>query len=336
MPVYLNEKNGPPDLEEWFKKIGRSLAPKKKNPLINPPENQEGSWWWLLILVILLAVILVFSSVVTVKPDERLVVMRFGAFEQVEGPGLQWTLPLIDQRIIVNVNQIQTVSYTGTLLTEEGDLVKVAVNLNYRIADPRQFIFYGDLSSFLQAQLIQATTFSLLTQNLTPLLSAHSWPDLDQKIQAGLPSFAAQGIQIQGVQTTQISVPDALSQSFNASVATAQTQVKQLIDNANQFSATIQPLAAAEAATSLHEANTQQFNVLIHAEQDAAALSALQTPYGVNPGVTLAYLPLLMQAQTSPSLASLPINSASDAAYLRWHASYDQAAEEAQKDAENN
>ena len=340
MSLYLKALNsGPPDLEEWFKKMGQSFLPKKKNPLLNQPEQKETSaWWWVIIVLILCLVMLVFSSVVTVKPTERLVVTRFGAFSYVDGPGLHWTIPLIDQRTLVDVTQVLTVSDQALFLTQDHSLVKVSVSLNYQVTDPQINLFYGPVSSVLQKQLAAATTQVLQNQNAVTLLSVHAWPDLNTQIQAALPSLTPYGITLQGVTVNNVGVPDTLSQSFSVPIIAAQNQVQQMLDTANQFAASIKPLAAQEAERALKNANTDQFAILVNAQRDAADLQALQAAYTVSPEVTTAYLPILLQrnSATASALSHGQMQmSNQNAAYLRWQAGNNAQSQEEQ-DAQAN
>ncbi|MCX7123004.1 MAG: SPFH domain-containing protein [Gammaproteobacteria bacterium] len=340
MPFYLKAFNsGPPDLEEWFKKVGRSFAPKKKNPLSMGPEQNEASpWWWLFILIILCLVLLVFSSVVTVKPTEKMVITRFGALTAVEGPGLHWTIPLVDQRTIVDVTQVLSVSDQALLLTKEGDLVKTTVVLNYQVADPQKYLFYGPVTLLLQKQLAAALISVMQNQNAVSLLSVHAWPDLNTQIDAALPSLTAYGITLKGVSVNNVSVPDTMSQTFNATVQIAKNQVQKMMDSANQFAALIKPLSTQEASSTLQNSNAQQFSILVNAQRDASNLTALQTAYSENPAVTAAYLPILLQQNSRSAEAINQTQSQAsnqNTAYLRWQAGNDAQVQEAQ-DAQTN
>jgi membrane protease subunit HflK len=340
MSLYWNElKKGPPDLEEWFKKLGRSFAARKKNPFATGPDSKESSsWWWLGISLIIIAVVLVFSSVVTVAPTERMVIMRFGAFNAVEGPGLHWTIPLIDQRTVVDVDHVETLADSALLPTQDGSAVQVTVALNYVIDDPKAYLFYGAVPIILQKQLAAATLQVLAKQSAVSLLSTNTWPALSAQIEAALPDFTSYGVKIKGVDVSNISVPEALSASFNALILSAQNQSRQMVDQANQFAASIQPLGDAESAEVLQNANLQQFAIVVNAQRAAADLSSLQAAYAVNPGATLAYLPILLAQKNRVSTAlegQQVMQSGQSAAYLRWHAASQAQAEET-ANAENN
>ena len=179
--------------------------------MVSPEHKETSVWWWLIVMAILCAVLMIFSSVVTVGPTERLVITRFGAFSQVDGPGLHWTIPLVDQRTLVDVSAVQSVADSALLQTQDGSVVKAEVTLNYRVVDPQAYLFYGSVPTLLQKQLAAANLQVFSKQNAVTLLSVNAWPDLPALIQTALPDLSAYGIKVQGVVVSNVSVPDALS-----------------------------------------------------------------------------------------------------------------------------
>jgi regulator of protease activity HflC (stomatin/prohibitin superfamily) len=55
--------------------------------------------------VILLLAITIILSLKTLREDERLVIIRFGRFLKIAGPGIVVILPWIDRGIRVNLNR---------------------------------------------------------------------------------------------------------------------------------------------------------------------------------------------------------------------------------------
>jgi methylmalonyl-CoA mutase N-terminal domain/subunit len=64
-----------------------------------------------------------------------------------------------------------------------------------------------------------------------------------------------------------------MSQKFNASIQAAQNQVQQMLDSANQFAASIKPLAAQETASALQNANPDLTKEGLRNIQNAAILN---------------------------------------------------------------
>lgn len=114
---------------------------------------------WLLVLII--AVSICGSSFFIVDETEQAVITRFGKYNRTVGPGLQFKLPLgIDRSYCVPVKVIQTeqfgfktlksgrdneyrnnITSESTMLTGDLNIVDVEWIIQYRIIDPRQWLF---------------------------------------------------------------------------------------------------------------------------------------------------------------------------------------------------
>ena len=116
---------------------------------------------FLLIIGLLLAVIVLGSSFFIVDETEQTVITRFGKYYRTAGPGLQFKLPLgIDKSYSVPVKVVQTeqfgfktiksgreneyrnnITNESTMLTGDLNIVDVEWIIQYRIVDPRQWLF---------------------------------------------------------------------------------------------------------------------------------------------------------------------------------------------------
>ncbi len=340
----LKAKGEPPDLEAYFKKAWAFLKGqrKAKNPITNRPERDASPWWWVAICVILLAVALIFSSAITVDQGQSLVVMRFSAYSHTDGPGLHFTIPFIDQRNVIDGLATQMVSNQGLMMTAEGNLVKTDVALNFVVSDPKTYVLNADANTLLQQALQNATVLVVLNQHLNDLLNQNNWKALGAVIQTALPSLSGEGVTVTGVQVSAIAVPDAVNATFSKVMGAAQSEVTQMISQANSFASSMQPLAQQKAESVLQYANAEQFTAVVNAQEDAAELASLVPAYQSNGGATLAYLPLLLQHSVRDLTAiqsgrgSLGSGSSSQSAYLRWRESYNQNVADANKDDQDN
>ena len=116
---------------------------------------------FLLIIGLLLAVIVLGSSFFIVDETEQAVITRFGKYNRTSGPGLQFKLPLgIEKSYSVPVKVIQTeqfgfktvksgreneyrnnITNESTMLTGDLNIVDVEWIIQYRIVDPKQWLF---------------------------------------------------------------------------------------------------------------------------------------------------------------------------------------------------
>ncbi|MDR2158505.1 MAG: FtsH protease activity modulator HflK [Treponema sp.] len=129
------------------------FTPPKKETLFSPA----------VITVAVLAVILIVflaTSIYIVDQTEEAVVTRFGKFLNIKGPGLQFKLPFgIDRNYTVNVTAVQTEQFgfrtltsgisstysnqtsESTMLTGDLNIVEVEWIIQYRIVDPKAWVF---------------------------------------------------------------------------------------------------------------------------------------------------------------------------------------------------
>ncbi len=304
------------------------------NSFLSPSKKEASRGFWLGLMLALCAVAVVFSSVITVKPGEMLVVSRFGAFQAVYSPGLHWTLPFIESRTLIDTNLVNTANAAGTFLTKDGSVVQMKVGVGYTVSDPKIYVFQPNVNAVLAEKLRAAALQLALNHDLGSLLNQNNAQNFAAEVLTAFPAVSTEGVSLTGVSINSIAVPDRLSQNFNTALSAAQTKVNTAMNAANQFAASLTPLATASANLTLVSAQNQQFLTMIKAQKDAATLEALAPAYQMNPGATLAYLPLLLRAQGPSgggnSSASGATNSGSanaQSAYARWHASNDQGAQ---------
>lgn len=340
--IQLSEapKSGLPDLDEFFRKLKPGFAKKNRDPF---QSRKAGLRWWVFIILLLLLVLIGFSSMITVKPGELLVVTRFGAYYKTDHPGLHWTIPVVDQRIIMDMQATQTVSYQAQNLTQDGVLIKASVNLAYQVTDPKAYLFAGNAPGVIQSALSQAATVVILKSSFVDLLNNANWKQIANNITANVGDLSRYGIKVTGVEVQNMQVPDALSHDFDATIANAQSQAAQMVQDANTFAKTLVPLSAQKAANAISYADAEKFAAMVNATRDAAEFSSLVPAYNTDAAATLAYLPLLLtnnwksiQAVSTADAdsRSRPINM-SEARYLRWQSASDQQQAEEANNEEN-
>lgn len=100
----------------------------------------KGMGGLFILALLVLVVIAGLQSVYTVNEREKAVVLRFGKFHEVVGPGLQFRLPLIDSVEKVDVTRVRTASSHGQMLTEDENIVEAVLQVQYVVSDPRAFV----------------------------------------------------------------------------------------------------------------------------------------------------------------------------------------------------
>src|SRR5258708_11481691 len=92
--------------------------------------------------MVLIAAVWIGSGIYRVDAQERAVILRFGKYEQIAGPGYNWHLPWpIERKIIVNVSHLYSVTDDATMLTADTNLVEVKSAVQYTQPDPLKILF---------------------------------------------------------------------------------------------------------------------------------------------------------------------------------------------------
>jgi membrane protease subunit HflK len=113
-----------------------------------------------IVILVIAVIILLVTGVFIVNQSEEAVITRFGKFLAIKEPGLQFKLPFgIDRQYKVNVKNVQTEqfgfrtlrsgissTYSGdiseaTMLTGDLNIVDVEWIIQYRIVDPKAWVF---------------------------------------------------------------------------------------------------------------------------------------------------------------------------------------------------
>ena len=93
------------------------------------------------VVVLIALVVWVISGFYTIKEAEQGVVLRFGKYYENVGPGLNWKMTFIDQVTPVDIETVRVLSASGSMLTQDENVVRVEMDVQYRVADPRQYLF---------------------------------------------------------------------------------------------------------------------------------------------------------------------------------------------------
>lgn len=107
----------------------------------NNNSNKKQSYSLVYLLVIVLLGFYIFSGFYTVKEAERGVLLRFGKLNQIVEPGLSWKFTGIDDVTIVDVEQVRAIQSSGSMLTEDENVVIVEMDVQYRISDPYKYLY---------------------------------------------------------------------------------------------------------------------------------------------------------------------------------------------------
>ncbi|ELL95890.1 FtsH protease regulator HflK [Salmonella enterica subsp. enterica serovar Enteritidis str. SE30663] len=139
---------GPPDLDDIFRKLSKKLGGfgggkgtgSGGGSSSQGPRPQLGGR---IVAIAAAAVVIIWaaSGFYTIKEAERGVVTRFGKFSHLVEPGLNWKPTFIDDVTPVNVEAVRELAASGVMLTSDENVVRVEMNVQYRVTDPQKYLF---------------------------------------------------------------------------------------------------------------------------------------------------------------------------------------------------
>lgn len=284
---------GPPDLDEALKKFQDKLngmlgGGKKSGSGGNKGGGKPRNSFALpgLLLIVALA-IWGASGFYLVDQSERGVVLRFGEFQGIVSPGLQWNPPLIDDVRMVNVTRVRSVAQTQSMLTRDENIVEVEISAQYQVANPRDFVLNvrdpalsieNALDSALRHVVGGTDMIDILTSGREILGSS-----VASRLQAYLDAYGA-GIRLQTINIESTSAPAPVIDAFD-DVIRAREDRQRTINEGMAYANAIIPAAQGQAQRVVEQGQGYRESVVAEAQGQANRFNALLTEYQNSPEV---------------------------------------------------
>ncbi len=237
---------------------------------------------------VVLALWLAFNCFVLVTEQQRGVVLRFGQFHRVMQPGPHLKLPWPLERVIkVNATEVKTFNDSVPVLTRDTNMVTVDLNVQYRIRDPKLFLFgTRDAEEVLRQAALSTVRELVGRSDLDTVLNSRGelLDEVSKKLQASLDAYRT-GLAISGVTLQNARPPDQVKDAFDeAQRATADKQTA--INQAQAYAAKVVPEARGEAARLRAGAVGYKTSSIARATGDAQRFTLLVEQYKAAPEVT--------------------------------------------------
>lgn len=261
------------------------------------------------IILGLVVLMVLFSSFYTVDPEEAGVVLRLGRFVDITEPGLHWKIPLgVDRVIKVPIERqlkqefgfrtaeagVRT-QYDPRALPDEslmltGDLNVADVEwvVQYRIVDPRRFLFRvrnPEETLRMLSEAVMRQTVGDRTVNEVLTVGRQEIATLvEEKLQELLSQYET-GLRIEQIVLQNVTPPDPVRPSFNE-VNQAEQEREQKVNAAQSEYNLVIPRARGEALQTIAQAEGYALERVNRAEGDAARFRAVFEEYQRAPEVT--------------------------------------------------
>lgn len=283
-------EQGPPDLDVVFQKLSDLFGGLfGKKPSSGSGGNKSGNGKFLVIAIVALLLVVWFvSGWYTVKESDRGVVLRFGAYHSQVEPGLHWNPKFVDSIIPVNVEAFRTMPTTGFMLTEDENIVTVAMEVQYRIVAPEKYLFsvINADNSLLQA-LDSSLRFVIGHSSMDDVLTTgrevvrqETWDMLDKIIEP-----YNLGIDIVDVNLQQTRPPEQVKEAFDDAIA-AQEDEQRFVREAEAYEREKEPIARGQVKRIEQQAQAYSEGIVLKATGEVARFNNLLPEYQAYPDVT--------------------------------------------------
>ena len=168
------------------------------------------------------------TGIYTVDSAERGVELRFGKYHQTTMPGLHWHMPYpIDKVEKVDVDRSRTArdaSGSTHMLTKDENIISIAVNVQYRIKNPENYLFNVFLPDYESNQTI-ATVYNVMRSAVREVVGRTTMdsiigadrekmaPDIQLIMQRVLDDYQT-GIELMKVNVTDAEAPKEVKDAF--------------------------------------------------------------------------------------------------------------------------
>jgi len=313
---------GPPDLDEAIRKLQSQLSGifgGRKGGSGGGGASLSGGVIGLIGFVLI--ALYVFSGIYQVDQQERGVVFRFGeAQAELQGPGLHWYPPLIDQVDLVNVTQVRSHSAQSLMLTEDENIVEINLTVQWVVDDAKAFRVNvknpeTSLAHATESALRHVAGSSTMNQVITDGREAIA-VEIQSRLQDYLTSYGT-GIFVSKVNIDRSAPPSQVQDAFN-DVQKAKEDRQRFINQATAYSEQVVPEARGRAKRQIEEATAYRDQVIAQSTGEAQRFEKLLTEYKLAERVTRdrLYIDALESVLSNSSKVLLDVKNGNNMMYL--------------------
>ena len=306
-------RDGPPDLEELWGDLNRRISGLfggKKGPTIPRPANSGGSGFTpdgrstKAIAGIVIAVVFAIwlaSGFFIVQEGQTGVILQFGRYKMMTGPGIQWRWPYpIQSHEVVNISGVRTVEvgYTGSvrtkvpreslMLTDDENIIDLQMAVQYRLKDAAEYLFINKNPDETVKQAAETSVREVVGRSKMDTVLYEGREQVAIQVSSLMQQILDRyktGILITSVTVQSAQPPEQVQASFDDAVKAGQDRERSK-NEGQAYANDVIPRARGNASRLLQEAAGYKQNVIARAEGDASRFGAVVAEYSKAPVVT--------------------------------------------------
>ncbi len=333
-----NKRNdGPPDLDELFRKLKQRLAGLfgRKGPDFPEgglPSGRQAMGGAGILIGVALAIWLA-SGLYIVDAAKRGVVLRFGKYVETTKSGLHWHLPYpIETVEVVNQDQVRTVEvgYRGNvknkvfkealMLTDDENIIDIQFAVQYVLNNPEDYLFNNRSPDDTVLQAAETAIREVVGKNRMDYVLYEGREDVAKQAAKLLQEIIDRyklGVTISKVTMQNAQPPEQVQAAFDDAVKAGQDKERQK-NEGQAYANDVVPKARGLASRLLEEASGYKQRVIANAEGDASRFKQILVEYNKAPVVTRErlYLDAMQQILTSTTKVLVDQKGGNNLLYL--------------------
>jgi len=273
-----------------------------------------------MILLVVAILVYAFNGFYTIKEAEKGIVLRFGQYAGMIEPGLSWKWTFVDRIIPVDMQTTRNLPSSGFMLTKDENVVRVEMEIQYRVVDARNYIFSvtnadeslsESLDSALRYVIGHAKMDDILTSGREEVRQA-VWQELEKIIEP-----YNLGLIIVDVNFKDARPPEEVKDAFDDAISAQEDEVR-FLREAEAYARGIEPRARGRVKRLEQEALAYKAQILLDAEGDVARFNKLLPEYQAAPEVTRQrmYLKSMENVYSNTSKVMVDVDGGNNMIYL--------------------
>lgn len=321
--------DSPPELDQIFKRLQDKLremfggkSNKSGGSGFGPSSYNQNAGATISygLLLAIIALLYIVSGFYIVKPAEQGVITRFGKYNRTVGPGPHWYPQFIEEKDIVNTEELLSIRKAGTMLTKDENLVSVEIQVQYRINDINSFLFKVIEPEKSLGQAAESALRQAVGHNKLDFIITSGRAEIEEQtrkqIVSTLESYNA-GIYVAAVTLKEAKAPEQVKAAFD-DVTKAREDRERFIHEAETYYNKIVPEARGSAQQMLQEAEAYKQETISVAIGNTQRFNQILPEYKKSPQITKTrlYIDTLEQVFSNTSKVLIDVNGSNNIVYL--------------------
>ncbi|MFT7005625.1 MAG: membrane protease subunit HflK [Colwellia sp.] len=320
------KNQGPPDLDELLNDLGKKVSGifggkgNGKSTGGSSPSGKSLSTIGISLVLIIAIVVYAFSGFYTIKEAEQGLVLRFGQYSGTVEPGLRWKWTFVDRIIPVDMQSTRDMPSSGFMLTQDENVVRVEMQIQYRVVNARNYIFSvtnadDSLNQSLDSALRYVVGHAVMDDILTSgreAIRQSVWEELEKIIEP-----YNLGLIIVDVNFKDARPPNEVKDAFDDAISAQEDEVR-FLREAEAYARGIEPRARGRVKRMEQEALAYKSRTVLDAEGEVAKFNKLLPEYLAAPKVTRErlYIATMEKVYSNTSKVMVDVDGGNNMMYL--------------------